>query len=70
VASSLGVDDALLRKLVDVEDVRHTQKDSNQRGNAKTNRGERKISAKIGPGGSTAGPPGSTAAAVVPLHWR
>ena len=55
MASSLGVDDALLRKLVDVIVVGTPRNDSNQRGNAKTNRGRnRKIALKILPGGSTA----------------
>ena len=54
MASSLGVDDALLRKLVDVIDVAHTGKGlKQQRIIAKTNRGKsrkRKISGQTGPG--------------------
>ena len=71
MASSLGVDDALLRKLVDVVDVGHTKKGLKPKRKCQKRTEEKKnLLKKSDPGGSTAGPPGSTAAAVVPLHCR
>ena len=54
VASSLGVDDALLRKLVDVVDVEHTKKGLKPKRKCQNEPRKRKFSENLGPGGSTA----------------